>query len=172
MGGGAGGVYVNAELIAIVAAAIALGTTMLAAMRGVRQEVRALRSEMKDDVKALGSEMRGDMNALRSEIKDDVKALGSEMRGDMNALRNELKGDIKALGSELKGDMNGLGNESRGGMKALESRLRDEMQAGFKELTARIVNIGDRLSKVEGIIEGMFWGARNQPADKPGEGAA
>jgi hypothetical protein len=143
-------VYVNAELIAIVAAAIALGTTMLAAMRGVRQEVRALRSEM----------------------KDDVKALGSEMRGDMNALRNELKGDIKALGSELKGDMNGLGNESRGGMKALESRLRDEMQAGFKELTARIVNIGDRLSKVEGIIEGMFWGARNQPADKPGEGAA
>ena len=46
------------------------------------------------------------------------------------------------------------------------------MQAGFKELTARIVNLGDRLSKVEGIIEGLFWGARNQPADKAGEGVA
>lgn len=57
-------------------------------------------------------------------------------------------------------------------MKGLEARLRDEMQAGFKELTARVVNLGDRLSKVEGIIEGMFRSARHQPADKPGEGAA
>jgi len=95
-------VYVNAELIAIVAATIALGTAVLASIRGVRQEVR-------------------------------------DLRGDMTAL---------------------------------ETRLRDEMQAGFKELTMRVVNLGDRLSKVEGIIEGMFWNARNQPADKPGEGAA
>jgi len=35
-----------------------------------------------------------------------------------------------------------------------------------------VVSIGDRLSKVEGIIEGMFWGARNQPPDKPRQGAA
>ena len=96
----------NAELIAIIAATIALGTAVLASVRGVRQEVRDLRTEVRDD------------------------------------------------------------------MKGLEARLRDEMQAGFKELTARIVNLGDRLSKVEGIIEGMFWGARNQAPDKPGEGAA
>ena len=160
--------YVNAELIAIVASAIALGTAMLASIRGVRQEVRDLRSDMK-----------GDMNSLRTELKSDIEALGSELRNDMNALRSDVKGDV----NDLKGDMNVLGNESRGGlkvlesslrdeMKAVESRLRDEMQAGFKELTARVVNIGDRLSKVEGVIEGMFWGARNQPADKPGEGAA
>ena len=90
------------ELIAIIAAAIALGTAVLALIRGVRQEVRDLRGEM----------------------------------------------------------------------TALETRLRDEMQAGFKELTTRIANLGDRLSKVEGIIQGMFWGARNQAPDKPGEGAA
>ena len=57
-------------------------------------------------------------------------------------------------------------------MKALESRLRAEMQSGFKELTARVIYIGDRLSKVEGIIEGMFWSTRNQPPDKPRQGAA
>ncbi len=96
----------NAELIAIIAATIALGTAVLASIRGVRQEVRDLRTEVRDD------------------------------------------------------------------MKGLEARLRDEMQAGFKELTTRIANLGDRLSKVEGIIEGMFWGARNQAPDKPGEGAA
>jgi Sec-independent protein translocase protein TatA len=121
-------VYVNAELIAIVASAIALGTAMIASIRGVRQEVRDLRNEMK---------------------------------GDMNALRSEMKGDVKALGNELRREM-----------KATENTLRDAMQAGFKELTARVVNIGDRLSKVEGIIEGMFWGARNQQTEKPGEGAA
>ena len=46
------------------------------------------------------------------------------------------------------------------------------MPQGSQELTARIVNLGDRLSKVEGIIAGLFWGARHQPADKAGEGAA
>ena len=96
----------NAEPIAIIAATIALGTAVLASIRGVRQEVRDLRTEVRDD------------------------------------------------------------------MKGLEARLRDEMQAGFKELTTRIANLGDRLSKVEGIIEGMFWGARNQAPDKRGEGAA
>ena len=140
----------NAELIAIVAAAIALGTAMLASIRGVRQEVRDLRNEMK-----------GELNALRSELKGDMETLGNEQRGGMKALASSLRDETKALESRLRDEM-----------KALESRLRGEMQAGFKELTARIVNIGDRLSKVEGIIEGMFWGARNKPADKPGEGAA
>ena len=68
--------------------------------------------------------------------------------------------------------MEGMESGLRGEIKGMEGRLRDEMQAGFKELASRVVSIGDRLSKVEGIIEGMFWGARNQQADKPGEGAA
>ena len=127
--------YVSAELIAIVATAIALGTAMLASIRSVRQEVRDLRIEMKGDMKTLDS-------GLRAEIGD------------------------------LRGDMKGMENGLRGEMKAMESGLRDEMKAGFKELASRVVHIGDRLSRVEGIIEGMFWGARNQPADKPGEGAA
>ena len=50
--------------------------------------------------------------------------------------------------------------------------LRAEMQVGFKELGERVTGVGDRLSKVEGIIEGLFWGGRNQPPDKPREGAA
>ena len=103
----------NADSIAIIAAAIALGTTNLASIRGVRREVSGLRNE------------------------------------------------LRAVEGGLRSDM-----------KAVEGRLRDEMHVGFKELTSRVVNVGDRLSKVEGIIEGMFWGARNQPADRPGEGAA
>lgn len=84
-------------------------------------------------------------------------ALGTAVLASIRGVRQE----VRDLRNEVRDDMNGL-----------EVRLRSEMQAGFKELTARIVNIGDRLSKVEGIIEGMFWSARNQAADKPGEGAA
>ena len=92
----------SAELIGIIAASIALGSTILASLHAVRQEVRDVRTDL---------------------------------------------GDVR-------------------------TELRDEMQAGFKELTARVVNIGDRLSKVEGIIEGMFRSTRNQPPDKPREGVA
>ena len=53
-----------------------------------------------------------------------------------------------------------------------DAALRAEMQAGFKELGERVTGVGDRLSKVEGIIEGLFWSGRNQPPDKPREGAA
>ena len=60
----------------------------------------------------------------------------------------------------------------RGEIQSGLAGLRAEMQAGFKELSARVGTIGDRLSKVEGIIEGMFWSPRNQPPEKPGEGAA
>ena len=92
----------SAELIGIIAASIALGSTMLASLHAVRQEVRDVRTDL---------------------------------------------GDVR-------------------------TELRDEMQTGFKELTARVVNIGDRLSKVEGIIEGLFRSTRNQPPDKPREGVA
>ncbi len=57
-------------------------------------------------------------------------------------------------------------------MKASDAAVRAEMTAGFKEPSARMVDIGDRLSRIEGIIEGMFWGSRNQPPDNPREGVA
>lgn len=124
-----------AIVVAIIAAAIALGTTNLASIRGVRREVSGLRNEL--------------------------RAVEGGLRSDMKAMEDGLRGDMKTVEDGLRSDM-----------KAVEGRLRDEMHVGFKELTSRVVNVGDRLSKVEGIIEGMFWGARNQPADRPGEGAA
>ena len=113
----------TAELIGIIAASIALGGVMLAALHAVRQEVRDVRSDLGD--------VRTEIGNVRTEI--------GTVRTEIGTVRTEL---------------------------------RAEMQAGFKELTARVVNIGDRLSKVEGIIEGMFWSTRNQPPDKPRQGAA
>ena len=62
--------YVNADsiasIIAIVAAAIALGTAMLASIRGVRQEARDRHNELRADMKALESGLRSEMGALES----------------------------------------------------------------------------------------------------------
>ena len=127
----------SAELIGIIAATIALGTTTLASMRGLRQDMRDLRTELREEIKAGDSAIRDELKGLEGRLRDEMKA----------AIREE------------------------GRLKASDSSTR-EMKAGFKELTARMVDIGDRLSKIEGIIEGMFWGSRNQPPDKPREGVA
>lgn len=117
-------VYVSNELIAVIGTAITLAAVILASMRGIRADMRALRVELKE----------GD-----SSLREELKAFDS-------SLREELK--------------------------AGDSSLREEMRAGFKETNARLVNLGDRLSKVEGIMEGMFWSGRNQAPDKPREGVA
>ena len=57
-------------------------------------------------------------------------------------------------------------------MQAGHDALREEMQSGSKDLGEKVGAVGDRLSKVEGVIEGLFWSSRNQPPDKPREGVA
>lgn len=91
-------------------------------------------------------------------------ALGTAWLASIRSLRQDLR--------DLRADMKAMEGGIREDMKAMESGLRAEMRAGFKELTERVTGIGDRLSKVEGIIEGMFWSGRSQPPDKPREGAA
>ena len=92
------------------------------------------------------SELRANDEGLRKEIKSSSDQLRAEIRAEIGALREETKTDI--------------GN------------LREEMQAGFKELHLRISNLAGRVSKVEGIIEGLFRGGRNQRPEKSREGAA
>ena len=141
------------ELIGIIAAAIALGTMMLATNRGIRQELRELR-------------------ASDSALRDRIDAVDNGLQEKMTALDSGLREEMRALDGGLRSEMRDLGNGLRDETKAVEGGLRVEMQAGFKDLTARVVNIGDRLSKVEGVIEGLFWSSRNQPPDKPREGVA
>ena len=161
-------VYVSAELIAIVAAAIALGTALLASMRGVRQDARDRHNELRADMAALDSRLTGEMKTLGSELRSEMKSLGSELRGEMETSGTGLRSEVTSLDGSLRAEMSGL----RDDMNSMEGRMRDQMQTGFKEVNTRVVNLGDRLSKVEGIIEGVFWGARNPPAEKPGEGVA
>ena len=165
-------VYVSTELIGIIAASIALGTALLASMRGLRQEMRDMRTELREEIRAgdagLREEIRAGDGALREEIKASNRSLREEIKAGDGALREEIKAGDGALREEIKASNRSLREE----IKAGDSALRAEMRAGFKEQSVRMVDIGDRLSKIEGIIEGMFWSSRNQPPDKPREGAA
>ncbi|MDE0448307.1 MAG: hypothetical protein OXH96_16715 [Spirochaetaceae bacterium] len=165
----------SVELIGIIAASIALGTAWLASIRSLRQELREQRSELLDRLAAMENGIRGDMKAMRGELRDD----DSGLRGDMKAMESGIRGDMKAMENGIRGDMKAMENGIRGEIRELREETRDsdaglraEMHSGFKELGDRVTNVGDRLSKVEGIIEGMFWSGRNQPPDKPREGAA
>ena len=71
----------------------------------------------------------------------------------------------------------GMFVSTRGIRKDLE-KLRTEMsklgrpREGDGRIADRLTNVEDRLSKVEGVIEGMFWSARNLPPKTTREGAA
>ncbi len=138
-----GEMSVSSELIGIILAAAALGTAILASMSGLRKDMKTLR----DEVKAGEARLRDEVKAIEARLRDDMKAIEGGLRSDMKATEGGLRSDMKAIEGGLRDEVKGL---------------RDEVTAGFKELAGR-------LSKVEGIIEGVFWGDRERP---PREGAA
>ena len=96
----------------------------------------------------------------------------------MFALIRWVDGRFRKYMAALREEMQASEGRLRDELQASEGRLRKELQAsrgrledGIREITERLVNVGDRLSKVEGVIEGMFWSARNQPPEAPRERA-
>lgn len=118
--------------------------------------------------------MTGDMIA----IIGAAVALGVGMFGstrwihkDGERLRDEMSkliGVMSLLDSRLSGEIRESENRLRGDLKTTEGRLVGRMD----KVADRLTNVGDRLSKVEGVIEGVVWGARHLSPDTPKEGAA
>ncbi|MCY4372586.1 MAG: hypothetical protein OXC31_02360, partial [Spirochaetaceae bacterium] len=92
-------VYVSTELIGIIAASIALGTALLASMRGLRQEMRDMRTELREEIRAgdagLREEIRTGDGALREEIKASNRSLREEIKAGDGALRAEMRAGFK-----------------------------------------------------------------------------
>ncbi len=105
---------------------------------------------------SLGALMLATNRGIRRELSE-LRANDEGLRKEIKASSDQLRAEIGALREETKTD---IGN------------LREELQAGFKELHLRISNLAGRVSKVEGIIEGLFWGGRNQRPERSREGAA
>ena len=143
-----GEVQVSGELLAIIGAAVALGVGMFGSTRWIHKDVERIRT----DVSNLEGRLSEDMNRLEGRLSEDMNRLEGRLSEDMNKLEGRLSGEVNRLDGRL-------------------DEIRDEMTAGFRLIADRLTNVGDRLSKVEGVIEGMFWSARNPP-DTAKEGAA
>ena len=89
---------------------------------------------------------------------------GERLRDEMS----KLIGVMSLLDSRLSGEIRESENRLRGDLKTTEGRLVGRMD----KVADRLTNVGDRLSKVEGVIEGVVWGARHLSPDTPKEGAA
>jgi len=113
-----------------------------ARLAGLEQSVAVIQSTMaaKDDVAALKAQMkaiatREDLAALRGELKADNAALRAELKADNAALRAELKADNAALRDELKADNAALRDE----LKADNAALRGEVLIGFRDQTWKMI---------------------------------
>ena len=150
-------VLVNQGVVAIIAAIIGgtipLGAVMFALIRWVDGRFRKDMAALRDEMKAGEGRLRDEMKASEGLLRDEMKASEGRLEGAIVELRDEMRAGDGRLRDE---------------MRAVDGRLGD----GIKEITERLVNVGDRLSKVEGVMEGMFWSARNQPSEAPREGAA
>ena len=56
----------------------------------------------KDDVKALRDELKAEIKALRDELKAEIQALRDEFKAENQALRHELKAENQGMRDEFK----------------------------------------------------------------------
>ncbi len=105
---------------------------------------------------ALWREVRGDVQELRGEMQE----LRGEMRGEMQGLRGEVHGEMQGL----HGEMQGLRSELRGEMQELRAELRaglSELREELAELRVDIRSLEQRVSRLEGVLEGLIVGLGN-----------
>lgn len=106
--------------------------------------------------------LRNEVKASEGRLRDEI----AKLRGDMKAGDDALRDEIRALRDDMKARLSEA--RLRGAIDKVEDavgELRGEVAVGFRVF-------GERLSKVEGVIEGMFRGDREPAHDTPEEGAA
>jgi hypothetical protein len=87
-------------------------------------------------VRAIEIEIAGAKDTLAT--KQDLVALGAELRGEMAALRTELRGEMAALRTGLRGEMAALGVELRGEMAQLRLEM-EKLGGGLRAEIHRVV---------------------------------
>lgn len=69
---------------------VALGALILGLFAWLRQDIRALRNELRGEIDTLRNEMRSEIGGLRSEFRGEIEALRNEMRSEIGGLRSEM----------------------------------------------------------------------------------
>ena len=146
-------VTLNAESVAV----ISIGVVILLSLVGgfvaqvrytsklpTREELHAVRDELRQEMQAMREEFRRDMAAMRDELREefrrDMAAMRDELRQEMAAMRDELREDfrrdIAAARDELRQEMATMRDELRRDIAA----VRDELLTAIRDSETRIIN--------------------------------
>ena len=74
--------------------------------------------------------------------KNDVTAMGVELRAEMTAMGKELRAEMTAMRSELRSEMATMGSALRSEIQVLGAELRAEMTNGFNRQIKWLVTFG------------------------------
>ena len=137
---------------AVIAAVISiLGAGFLAMfgffMRGLRNDVAALATEVRAEIAALRTEMRTEIAALRAEMHAEIAALRTEMHAEIADLRTEMRTEIADLRAEMRAEM----AEMRADIKKLQqavARIEGVIAEHSRQLS-QMADHGERIAALE-----------------------
>ncbi len=136
-----------ATIGAIVGGTIPLGAVMFALIRWIDGRHRKDMALLREETKAGEGRIEAAIDRLREEMRAGDSRLESRIDGAISGFRE----DVKATEDRLRAEMQAT--EGR-----LDARI-DGLEGGVKEANERLVNVGHRLSKVEGVIAGALMNA-------------
>ena len=158
----------NPELIAIIGAAITLGTAMFGSTRWFRGSVvKSVETRLDSTDSRLDGAvgmLRAEMKEIEGRLRNEIKATEGRLDGAISGLRD----DMKERDGNLRDDMRGI----REDMKEGDGKLATAIGGLRADMTAGFLNLTDRVSRVEGVIAGAYPGVRNQAQETPQEGVA
>ena len=143
-----------ATIGAIVGGTIPLGAVMFALIRWIDGRHRKDMALLREETKAGEGRLEAAIGRLREEMRAGDSRLESRIDGAISGFREDiavLREDVKATEGRLRAEMQAT--EGR-----LDARI-DGLEGGVKEANERLVNVGHRLSKVEGVIAGALMNA-------------
>lgn len=137
------------ELVAIIAAAIAVAAIMVPGVRALRREI----GELRQQIVAVDQRLSDEIGALRSEFRSDLGVFRDEMRADFNSFRQEMRGEFSSFREEMRGELSSFQEEIRGEFGGL--------RADVGEVRNQVNELRERMARVEGLFEGF---TRSEPA--------
>ena len=109
---------------------------------------------MKDDVRALGTDLRSEMDRHGAQLRSEMSQQGAELRSEMSEQGAELRIEM----SELRSEMSQQGAELRMEMIQLGRDLRIEMHQGFIRQTKWMAGLMTVWSGLMLTAIGIFFG--------------
>ena len=101
---------------------------------------------------AVGATLAGLMVAIWRDARAHTNQGVAELRAEIRDHRAETRASIQTLREQFRADMQNLREEVRADLQNIREEVRADLAALRKDLQA----LTERVSRIEGVIEGLF----------------